>query len=80
VSYQGRLYLASWWTQGQRPGDPDGPWQEIATSPDGTAVWTASRIFQSGDTATYHGTTYKAKWYTRNQAPGDPNGPWAVVR
>lgn len=79
VGYQGKLYQASWWTQNQKPGDPNGPWQEITLAEDGTAMWTASRIFEAGDVVTYRGTTYKAKWYTRNQVPGDPNGPWAVI-
>ncbi|MER5755267.1 carbohydrate-binding protein [Streptomyces sp. NPDC002088] len=79
VSYQGKLYQASWWTQNQKPGDPTGPWQEITPAEDGTPMWTASRIFQAGDVAIYQGTMYKAKWYTRNQVPGTPNGPWSVT-
>ncbi|GAA4841663.1 hypothetical protein GCM10023221_19420 [Luteimicrobium xylanilyticum] len=76
VSFDGSTWLASWWTQNQKPGDVTGPWQEIATTSDGTAVWTASRIFSSGDVAVYQGVTYRAQWWTRNQKPGDPNGPW----
>jgi len=80
VTYQGSLWKASWWTQNQKPGDPNGPWQEIVTAADGTAVWTPTRIFQAGDVAVYNGVKYKAKWYTRNQKPGDPYGPWAPLR
>lgn len=76
VEFDGRLFVASWWTQNQQPGDPNGPWQEIATGPDGVAIWTASRIFQAGDVVTYDGKTWTAQWYTRNQTPGDANGPW----
>jgi len=76
VTYDGSLWTASWWTQNQKPGDPNGPWQEIVTAPDGTAVWTPTRIFHAGDVAVYHGTSYQAMWYTRNQTPGDPYGPW----
>lgn len=79
VSYQGALFTASWYTQNQKPGDPQGPWQEIAMTEGGTALWTASRTFNTGDTVVYHGATYKADWYTRNQAPGDPTGPWLEV-
>lgn len=79
VTYNGSLWTASWWTQNQKPGDPNGPWQEITTAPDGTAVWTASRIFNTGDRVTHNGATYEAKWWTRNQKPGDPNGPWKRV-
>jgi chitodextrinase len=79
VTYQGGRYLASYWTQGQRPGDPSGPWQEIATDPSGVAIWTPSRIFTTGDVVTHQGRTWRAQWYTRNQVPGDPNGPWQEV-
>jgi chitodextrinase len=79
VTYNGSLYLASYWTQNQKPGDPNGPWQEIATDANGVAIWTASRIFTTGDVVSYQGKTWRAQWYTRNQAPGDPNGPWQEV-
>ncbi|WP_426504813.1 carbohydrate-binding protein [Dactylosporangium sp. McL0621] len=79
VTYDGRVYQASWWTQNQKPGDPNGPWQEIALAEDGTALWTASRIFNSGDVVLYKDKRYRAAWWTRNQAPGDPNGPWKPI-
>lgn len=75
----GRLFRATWWTQNQRPGDPNGPWQEIATDADGTSVWTASRIFTAGEFVTFDGRTWRAQWYTRNQEPGDPHGPWQEI-
>jgi chitodextrinase len=78
VAFDDAVWLASWWTKNQQPGDPNGPWQKIVAQ-DGTAVWTASRIFQAGDEVTHSGTTYVAKWWTRNQTPGDANGPWKVV-
>jgi chitodextrinase len=77
VRHAGATWLASWWTQGQTPGDPWGPWQEIAATGDGTAVWTASRIFTGGEVVEHDGQRYTARWWTRNQVPGDPNGPWA---
>ncbi|MDT3442954.1 MULTISPECIES: ExeM/NucH family extracellular endonuclease [unclassified Pseudofrankia] len=78
VTYNGSTWRALWWTQNQKPGDPYGPWEQIATAPDGTALWTPSRIFTSGDVVIYQGKKYIAKWWTRNQAPGDPNGPWQL--
>lgn len=80
VLYQGRTYLAAWYSRGDTPGSATGPWQEMATAPDGTALWTPSRIFNGGDRASYKGVVYVARWYSRNQAPGDVNGPWAVAR
>ncbi|GAA3920944.1 family 43 glycosylhydrolase [Microbacterium invictum] len=75
VIYNGAAWLASWWTQVQTPGDPNGPWQEFRQV-DGVASWTASRIFVAGDAVTFDGKRFVAKWWTRNQQPGDPNGPW----
>ncbi|WP_337458890.1 exo-alpha-sialidase [Microbacterium sp. KHB019] len=76
VTYDGRLWMASWWTKAQKPGDPNGPWQEIAVDADGRTVWTPTRIFDKGDEVVYDGTEYTAKWWTRNQQPGLANGPW----
>lgn len=75
VSYSGSTWRAGWWTRGQEPGAPFGPWQQIVER-DGVAQWTASRIFEAGAVATHEGRTYVAKWWTRNQEPGDPWGPW----
>ncbi|GAA0906893.1 family 43 glycosylhydrolase [Virgisporangium aurantiacum] len=77
VLHSGAVWYASWWTQNQKPGDPYGPWQEIATSPDGIAIWTPTRIFVAGDKAVYNGQVLTAKWWNRNQVPGNPYGPWA---
>ena len=79
VSHDGLLWTASWWTRNQRPGAPNGPWQEIAEGVDGTAAWTTSRIFDSGDFVVHDGELYEAKWWTRNQEPGDRFGPWRQV-
>ena len=75
---EGSVWLASWWTSAQKPGDPNGPWQQIVQA-DGVAVWTPSRVFVAGDLVTHDGARYTAKWWTRNQLPGDPNGPWKPV-
>lgn len=80
VSHRGAVFEALWWTRGQEPGDPYGPWQEIATAADGTAVWTPSRVFVAGDVVMHDGVRYVARWWTRNQEPGaSPWGPWEVV-
>jgi hypothetical protein len=77
VMHNGSFWEASWWTQNQKPGDPWGPWQQLATAADGTTIWTASRIFVGGEEVIYEdGHRYRAKWWTRNQKPGDPWGPW----
>lgn len=72
--FAGSAWRAAWWTQNQRPGDENGPWQEIISTDDGTAVWTPTRIFTAGEVVEHDGTTWTAKWWTRNQEPGDPPG------
>ncbi|HEX5117419.1 MAG TPA: ExeM/NucH family extracellular endonuclease [Pseudonocardiaceae bacterium] len=79
VTFQGSIWQASWWTQNQVPGDPNGPWEQIATAPDGTAIWTPSRIFNAGDVVLFQGTKFVAQWWTRDQQPGQPGGPWQPV-
>ncbi|MEV0611954.1 DUF2341 domain-containing protein [Nonomuraea sp. NPDC050404] len=76
VTHRDAVWRASWWTRNQEPGDPNGPWQEIATTGDGTAVWTPTRIFVAGDVVEHRGQRYRAAWWTRNQEPGNPHGPW----
>ena len=51
----------------------------MITNPDGTAVWTASRVFNGGDEATYQGHLYQALYYTRDQAPGAAAGAWKRI-
>jgi len=76
VLFDGSRWNASWWTSNQRPGDVNGPWQQILTGADGTATWTPSRIFTTGDVVNHNGQRYRAQWWTRGQAPGDSSGPW----
>lgn len=79
VTQGGSSWYATWWTQNQEPGDPYGPWQEVAISADGTDLWRPSRIFDAGDVVEYQSQRYEAKWWTRNQAPGDSDGPWKQI-
>jgi len=79
VYYNGSTWRALWWTLNQKPGDAYGPWEQILTTQDGTAVWTPSRVFVAGDVVSYQGKLYKAQWWTRNQKPGDPWGPWKLI-
>ncbi len=42
VIYHGNVYQASWWTQNQAPGDPNGSWQE--TGRHGGRIHGADRV------------------------------------
>ena len=80
VAYDGKLYQAAWYTRDTKPGDPNGPWEQIGApvvTPKGAfAAWTPSWIYNGGEKVAYQGRLYTAKWYTRNQAPGTANGAW----
>jgi uncharacterized repeat protein (TIGR02543 family) len=84
VTYQGAVYQAAWYAQGATPGaDPNGAWEqvgELTLTPQGDATsWTASWIYNGGETVAYDGNLYKAAWYTRDSKPGDPNGAWEQI-
>ncbi len=68
--------MARWWTRNDQPGAASGPWTEVATAPDGSALWTPSGIYTAGAVVTYQGEKYVAQWWTRNDQPGTPGGPW----
>lgn len=85
VYYNGRAYQAQWWTKGEVPGSsPYGAWAEIgvhsqcANGP--VQQWTATWIYNTGDTVEHNGKVWTAQWWTRNQEPGaSPYGPWKLV-
>ena len=80
VSYNGSVFQALWYTKGETPGsNKNGAWAEIATAPDGSTIWTATRPFTTGDVVVYQGRTFTALWYTRGQAPGGVGGPWSEI-
>ncbi|GAA1807194.1 hypothetical protein GCM10009749_14370 [Agromyces neolithicus] len=78
VTFEGRLFEATWWTKNTTPGDPKGPWQEITTNADGVDLWTASRVFLGGDVVSHDGEQFVAERWTRNQEPGSnlKRDPW----
>lgn len=81
ATHEGKRWRARWYSRNQKPGDPNGPWEEIAPPPpDGSpAAWTPTTVYDTGDRVTYQSNVYEAKWYNRNQPPGDRNSPWKLV-
>ena len=80
VYHQGSTWQALRYSQGTKPGDPSGAFEQLLTAQDGSAIWTPTRVFIAGDLAEYNGSTWKALWWTRNQRPGDVNGPWEEIK
>nr|PZN33766.1 MAG: hypothetical protein DIU67_06120 [Actinomycetota bacterium] len=46
--------------------------------PDGTAIWTPSRVFEAGDLAWHEGKLYQAQWWNRNTRPTG-KGAWKQI-
>nr|BFF20436.1 hypothetical protein GCM10025730_39570 [Promicromonospora thailandica] len=82
VSHAGAVFSAMWWTRGQVPGaSPWGPWAEVGAPQVCAAgtypAWTASAVYEGGETVVHEGRRWTAQWYSRNQEPsGAPWGPW----
>ncbi|GHA65879.1 glycosyl hydrolase family 18 protein [Photobacterium aphoticum] len=76
VSFNHEIYMAQWWTKGEEPGNPYGPWllQDLPMDME----WSADKVYQVGDLVYYNGETYQAKWWTLNDVPGDEFGPWSL--
>ena len=81
VTFDGSVWVASWWTRGQEPGSKkNGAWQEISADASGIAIWTASRVFDTGDIVDFGDDLWRAKWWTRGEEPGSKkNGAWEQV-
>jgi predicted extracellular nuclease len=82
VSYDGSIWRAQWYTQGDRPGAAKKAlWEQLLTAPDGSVEWTATRVFTAGDVVEYQGVKYTAKWWTQGDVPGagGKKDPWQPV-
>jgi uncharacterized repeat protein (TIGR02543 family) len=84
VTYQGAVYQAAWYAKGAIPGaDPNSAWKQVGeltvTAQGNAAAWTASWIYNGGETVAYNGNLYTAAWYTRDSKPGDANGAWEQI-
>ncbi|MGL6001053.1 MAG: glycosyl hydrolase family 18 protein [Plesiomonas sp.] len=82
VVYNGVQYKAKWWTQGNQP-DLGGPWEAVSSSGGstvGTAAWTATKAYTTGEKATYNGATWQAQWWTQGEVPGSNQyGAWKKI-
>ncbi|KAF9089315.1 hypothetical protein BGX23_006768 [Mortierella sp. AD031] len=87
VSYNGRQYTASWWSQGNVPSD-GAPWVDngactggptATPTPGGcggTAAWSAATAYSGGAKVTYGGFIYTSQWWTQGDTPGS-NAVWS---
>ncbi|PAB58998.1 carbohydrate-binding protein [Anaeromicrobium sediminis] len=90
ATYNGKVYEAKWWTQGDVPdkkvANPwETPWKLVngdSIAPDekvgpGPAKWDSSQIYVGGDKVAYNGKVYEAKWWTQGDVPDKKvANPW----
>jgi chitinase len=88
VSYNGHLWTAKWWTQGDIPGNnSQGVWTDNGACGGGTtptptptgscpAAWNSASVYVAGNTVSYGGHMWTAKWWTQGDTPGGSAGVW----
>jgi chitinase len=86
VSYNGHLWTAKWWTQGDTPGNnAQDVWTDNgvcggATSPPPQGgcppAWSSTAVYTGGMTVSYGGHKWTAKWWTQGDTPGGAAGVW----
>ncbi len=95
VVYEGNIYEAKWWTQGNNPAVPTNsahPWQLIGPDDGGGGeeepdpvgdypAWDAGAVYVAGDRVSYDGMVYEAKWWTQGNNPVTTGGanPWQLI-
>src|SRR5690625_1210949 len=83
VSYDGRVFVAQWWTRGQRPGEPTGAWAELGDEVNygehDVRRWTPSWVYTGGEPVVHEGQLYEAAWWNRNEEPGADDGAWQLA-
>jgi len=73
VVFDGGVFEARYWTQGNQPGLTDSPWQEI------TDEWRDFNEYKQGDIVVYNGKQYQAWYWTKDNTPGVVGSPWQQV-
>jgi chitinase len=86
VSYNGHLWTAKWWTQGDIPGNnAQNVWTDNGACGGGTTTppaggcppaWNATTVYVGGNTVAYNGHKWTAKWWTQGDPPGGQAGVW----
>jgi chitinase len=93
VSYNGHLWTAKWWTQGDIPGNnSQDVWTDngacsgggTSASPTagtgscaGLSAWSSTAVYVAGNSVTYGSHEWTAKWWTQGDTPGGAAGVWA---
>lgn len=91
VVYDGNVYEAKWWSQGDNPANPgnigNNPWKLIGPAEDDGTVsdpvgdypeWEYGKVYVEGDRVRYNGNVYEAKWWIQHATPGTSDA-WKYI-
>ncbi|MFT4927768.1 MAG: chitinase [Phenylobacterium sp.] len=67
VSFNGLVYSAKWWTQGNQPDSAGSPW---ALSSNVELPYSPTAAYNGGDQVNHEGSRYQAAYWTKNETPG----------
>jgi chitinase len=79
ASYNGHIWKAQWWTQGETPGTAQVWLDQGACSgtpttappgPCGAPAWVSGTAYVGGSVVSYNGHKWTAKWWTQGDVPG----------
>lgn len=75
VSFDGLVWQAKWWNQGNQPSTASGPWELLS---DVQLPWDANTAYSGGDEVNHAGSRYRAKWWNQGEEPGTA-GSWELI-
>ncbi|RQG93554.1 glycosyl hydrolase family 18 protein [Natrarchaeobius chitinivorans] len=92
VVYDGSVWEAQWWTQGEEPETGPGPWEQVdeddgngndddGENDDGDyPAWDPDAVYTGGDRVVHDGSVWEANWWTQGDEPGESQwGPWEEI-
>ncbi|MGF1760340.1 hypothetical protein L4D76_20920 [Photobacterium sagamiensis] len=77
--YDGKLWQAKWWSQGQKPIDGEqSAWMEQHEKT--VSSWSQTKVYTGGDMMLSDGKIWQAKWWNEGQPPTQQEGDvWSYV-
>ncbi|MFB9932277.1 glycosyl hydrolase family 18 protein [Photobacterium aphoticum] len=70
VVFEDKQYKSKWWTKGEKPGNPHGPWALIPDVSEGPQEWVATVTYTAGMQVVYQQMIYEARYWTLGDTPG----------
>lgn len=75
VNYNGLVYQANWWNQGDAPSPSNETWTLKSTV---DLPWNPGVAYDGNAEVNHNGSRYKAKWWTKGDTPGSAD-VWVKV-